>query len=390
MQHRLALITVACTLALSACGGGGGGAPSDSSINTTTPAPTVASSVSGVAATGKPLAGATVTAYGSDGKACGSAQTAGDGSYAMNTQCAAGPVVFAVTAGAPSAPPLGAIGLSNVGSGAVGGTVNLTPLSTLALYDFVATQTIVPTAQAEPDFAHVLAAVPAIWQAAPLVGQGAQAFGSQVLAAARAVVQAVAAQLQAAGVNPASFDPVATSFAANGQGVDAVFDQFPASAPAANAYQLGSLLSLQLPVQPGSMPVFGGSAGAALAASGGATTPTVPVGGSTVGGNLRFAMSSFTGALAGSTCSVTTNAGQASGTCTLNGQTYPIYGTLAVSAYGPAILNIHPQNMPNVLILAILLSSSGVGTGQGSWVDPLGQIVPGGGSGNLTFQASAA
>lgn len=389
---RIALAALAATgtLALSACGGGG--TPSDYSVNTSAPAtPTVASSVTGVAATGKPVAGATVTAIGSDGKTCGSAQTASNGSYTMKTQCASGPVVFAVTAGAPAgSPPLGAIGLPNSSSGTVTGTVNLTPLSTLTLFDFVATQTIVPTAQAQPDFTHILAAVPVLWQAAPMSAQGAQAFGAQLLAAARAVVQAVATQLQTAGVNLASFDPVTTPFAANGQGVDAFFDQYPASAPAANAYQLGSLLSLQLPAQSGVKPVFGGSAGAALSAGGLTSTPTTPTGGTTPipSGNLRIAVSNFTGALAGSTCSLTVTNGQVGGACTLNGNSYTAYGTYATNAFGSSTLNAHLSVFPSFTLIAIA-PSAGAATLNGGWVDPYGQFVSGGGSGNATFQISA-
>lgn len=404
MSHRLTLtvLAAACTVALSACGGGGGGSTASNTASNNTPAtpaaPTLASSVSGVAATGKPVAGATITAYGSDGRACGSAQTNASGSYTMTTQCAAGPVTFAVTSGPAGLPPLGAIGLPN-SSGAVSGTVNLTPLSTLALYEFVATQTIVPTAQAEPDFAHVLATVPTIWAAGPLMGKSTAQIVAQIQAAARAVVQSVAAQLQAAGVNPTGFDPVTTPFAANGQGLDAFFDQNPASAPAANAYQLGSLLRLQLPAQPGTAPAFGGSAGAALSASGGAlaagatvpassaSSPGTAASGTASSGSYTISVSGFTGALAGSSCSLSASGGQVSGNCTLAGTNYPTTGTLAANAYGFAILNAHPGNLSAVDIVGTLQGSSG--STQGAWVDVLGSIVPGGGSGNVVVQYSA-
>jgi len=402
-MHRrvvLSAVATAFTLALSACGGGGSGSSPSStagSTSSTQPSsqPTVASSVSGVTATGKPVVGATVTAYGSDGHACGSAQTAADGSYSMSTQCVAGPVTFAVTAGGPAGVPLAAVALPNTASGAVSGTVNLTPLTTLAMYEFVATQTLVPTAQSQPDFPHILATIPTVWQAAPLMGKSTQQFASQLQAATLAVLQSVAAQLQAAGVSPGSFDPVTTAFTANGQGIDGFFDLYPVNVSAANAYGLGTLLSVQLPASVGGQPVFGGSAGAALAASGGATsglgispgsgTAPAPTG-SAPAGSMQITIGSFTGALAGSSCNLTADNGMVSGNCTLAGRNYPSTGTLADNGFGFSILNVHPGNLPTVAIAGAV---AGTGSSQGAWVDALGQIVPGGGSGNVIIQVSA-
>lgn len=389
MKQRLALLATTATVALSLSACGGGSSPSSASGGSsgTPPQPAVDSSVAGVVATGRPVAQATVTAYGIDGKTCGTAQTGADGSYAMNTQCPAGPVTFDVTAGSPGGLPLAAIGLPNTPAGAVSGTVNLTPLSTLALYDFVATQTVVPTAQVEPDFAHVLAAVPTIAQAATLIGPGAQGFEAQVLAAAHAVVQAIAAQLQAAGVDASTFDPVGTPFAANGQGVDAVFDQNPAGVPSADGYQLGSLLSLQLPAQPGAAPVYGGQNGPQLASSGGAAGTPPSSGGGAGGATGNLSIGGFTGVLAGSSCQVTATGGQIGGSCTLAGKAYPVYGTLASNALGFSILTVRLQAAPNFFI-AGAVSSSG-GSSQGAWADPMGEIVAAGASGHVTITATA-
>jgi len=388
LRHLAAALAAACTLSLSACGGGGASS-SAANDSPASAAPTVASSVNGVVATGRPLAGATVTAYGSDGNACGSAQTAADGSYAMNTQCVAGPVTFAVTSGPAGLPPLAAIALPNTSAGAVSGTVNLTPLSTLALYDFVATQDIVPTAQAEPSFAYILAAVPTIVQAGQLTGKSMQTILAQMQSAARAVVQAIAQQLQAVGIDPASFDPVTTPFAANGTGVDALFDQNPASAPAANAYQLGNLISLQLPAQAGASPVYGGSAAAALAGSGGALSgggismPTPSASGgapAAANGSYQLSVTGFTGALAGSSCSLSGSGGS----CTLSGRSYAMNVSIRDNGFGYSIINLHPVSAPNFLIVGVLPSAGG--TGQGAWADPLGEIIAGGGSGNVVVQ----
>ncbi|MHB1670109.1 hypothetical protein [Thiomonas sp.] len=115
------------TALLTGCGGGG-------SVASTTP---VSSSASGTAAYGKPIAGGQILAIDSTGKQCGSATTNADGTYAINLDCVPGPVLFTVSSGAPNGIPLDSLAIPASGQG-VSGTVNITPLTTLILYDALA------------------------------------------------------------------------------------------------------------------------------------------------------------------------------------------------------------------------------------------------------------
>jgi hypothetical protein len=350
----------------------------------------VASALNGVVATGHAVAGVTVTAIDPLGNKCGSAQTQTDGSYRMNTQCVAGPLTLAVFSGAPNGLPLAALALPNTTGNAVSGTVNVTPLTTLALYQFLATQTLLPSLRSQPDFDHVITAMATLQAALPGIPGNLAAFVQQVQQAQQAVVQAVASALQQNGVNPGGFNPVTTSFSANGQGVDAFFDQNSAAAPQPNAYQIGGLLSLQLPTQAGGSPVYGGTAAAALSAglpasgSNGAPSSGVNTPVATGFPNMAITASSFTGALAGSQCQASSNAGLVSGQCILQGKTYAMVGTLNANPYGFAILNLKPAS--GLLFTLVATTSSSGGVSNGAWVDPLGAITGASTSGNVAVQ----
>lgn len=75
-----ASIAASLSLALIACGGGGG---SSSSTASSTPTDSSSSSLSGIAATGAPLAGAIITAYDSTGATVGSTTADANGAYTL-------------------------------------------------------------------------------------------------------------------------------------------------------------------------------------------------------------------------------------------------------------------------------------------------------------------
>ncbi len=108
----------ASLLALQGCGGGGGSAATSS-------APT--STFSGVAATGAPLAGASVVVTDASGATVGTTTTASDGSYALSFDPTAYTAPFVITAS-------GSIGeaqesLVSVQSTTASATVNVTPIT---------------------------------------------------------------------------------------------------------------------------------------------------------------------------------------------------------------------------------------------------------------------
>lgn len=387
MFRRLVSLGLSSSLALALSACGGGDSASTTASTAASAAPTVASSLSGVVATGRAIGGVSVTAIDPLGNQCGRAQTQADGSYNMKTQCAAGPLILAVLDGAPNGVPLGALALPNATGNTVGGTVNLTPLTTLSLYQFLANQTVLPGLRNQPDFAHVVAALVTLQQTF-----NPAAFWQQVNQAKQAIVQAVAPALRQNGVNPDGFDPVTTPFVANGQGVDAFFDLYPAAAPQPNVYRLGGLLSLQLPEQAGGSPIYGGSAAAGLSAgltasaSNGTPSSGMDTSAASAFRDMAITVSSFTGTLAGSQCQARSDAGQVSGQCTLQGKTYPMVGTLNANGFGVAILNLKPANGLSFLLVATTPSSGGAS--DGAWVDPLGAISGASASGNAAVQFS--
>lgn len=267
-RHILSVLSAGFSLALAGCGGGGGSATALS-----TPVPgssTLASSVSGVVAYGKPVATGQITAIdGSTGNVCGSATTASDGSYSMNLQCTPGPVLFAVVSGAPSGTVLDSLAIPANGS-AVSGTINITPLTTLVLYDIVGTQSILPNLRVSPNNAQILAAIPLLTQTAVAQGGNAAALASAYQSALSTILGDLSSTLGNFGVVASSFDPLRTAFSANGTGIDAFFDTYPETMSTPSSLMLGNgsnaVLGVTLPSSAGATATLGGStAGASTA-----------------------------------------------------------------------------------------------------------------------------
>ncbi|MHB1678747.1 MAG: hypothetical protein ACYCSS_14670 [Sulfuriferula sp.] len=250
-MKKVALLTgFATTVLLAGCGGGGGG-----SVASTAP---TNSTASGTAAYGKPISGGQIIAIDSSGHQCGSATTNADGTYAINLDCVPDPVLFTVSSGAPNGIPLDSLAIPASGQG-VSGTVNITPLTTLILYDALASLKLNLASNAQ-----VIALAPQSF--------GASTFATTDQQAAQTVLTDLATTLSTYSVTASSFNPVTTPFQANGTGIDKFFDDYPESAPSANAVALGNagafLAEVGFPSTPGGTPVFGGSAFASSASGG--------------------------------------------------------------------------------------------------------------------------
>lgn len=204
---------------LAACGGDGSDSPA--------PPPAPSTTVRGVAATGLAIANASVTLVDADGSTVDPAavSTGTDGSFSINADGLRAPFALRVSFTQDGVARTLYSVLPTATSGATN-TANITPL-TDAIAVLVAPGGN-PAALTDP------AAL-----AAALGGSNANAFGNAV-ATLNAVLSSdptVAAALAAAAGMGNTFNPVTTSFAANGTGVDAVLDQIsvttnPPGAPA--------------------------------------------------------------------------------------------------------------------------------------------------------------
>ena len=173
------------TLGLAGCGGSDEPAPAGGGAGPT-------AQISGVAAVGAPIAGATVTGTNARGQTV-TTVTGNDGSYRLEIDQAA-PYALRVT---------DAAGQTWYSYAPSAGRANLTPLTTLAMADVWGYKPLADMVTA--------------WQAnAPTA--------EQVLAAAAKVNANLQASMRAQGLDPAALNIFSASFAANGQGLDAVLD----------------------------------------------------------------------------------------------------------------------------------------------------------------------
>jgi len=277
------------SLTLAACGGGGGGttatstsissssspsntAPANTTPSSTpllTPAPsnTATSNVNGTVAYGRPVIGAALVAIDVNGNKCGSATTASNGTYSMSTTCAAGPVEFAVTSNTPNNIPLMTLALSSDGNSPISGTVNITPLTTMIVYDFIGTQTLLTSLQSPSSPSQIITNIPLLEATMYRLNgnsAGFAAISAAYQSAANRVLTALAQSLSSFGVSTTSgFNPVTTPFSPNGQGVDAFFDAYPATVTGSNNLQLGTgsnpILTITFSGSPNSPATLGGS-----------------------------------------------------------------------------------------------------------------------------------
>lgn len=180
----LASAATALLLGLTGCGGGDDSpAPSATAANVT---------LSGVAATGAPIANAQVKAVNAKGQSV-TTTSAADGSFSISIADSA-PYALSVTDGS------GKVWYSYAPAG---GSVNITPLSTLALAKAFGNQ---PLSQLVDG-----------WTTTRL-------DAATVLAAAKTLNANFQALLQAQGVDYSSFNVFSSAFSANHSGFDAVLD----------------------------------------------------------------------------------------------------------------------------------------------------------------------
>jgi hypothetical protein len=180
MRH---LITSLALLTLAACGGGGGG----SSSNT----------LSGTAATGAPMAGASIEVYNSSGIKVATATADSSGKYTSSALLGDGPYVIKATSGTTE--------LYSVQSSADGSVVNVTPLSNL-----VATL-LSPTGNAG--------------NLVTEFGADKTLLSSTGINDKKTIVKSIAAPVaNVIGGIDANFDVINTAMVANGTGLDQVLD----------------------------------------------------------------------------------------------------------------------------------------------------------------------
>ncbi len=189
MKKNLLAVSIMTATLLSACGGGGGGSSTGSSSGGS------ASTITGTAATGKPIANATVNAYNAAGQ-CGTATTDANGNFSMNVSKCSGDTVLDI--------PYGANYLYSLATSqylANGSVVNITPWSSAILNGVLGNS---------------------------VTAQGAQAIAKAMTATLEQQIATASKQLVSAlpgtyGIS-SGFDPMHSPFTANSTGFDAVLD----------------------------------------------------------------------------------------------------------------------------------------------------------------------
>ncbi|MDE2450269.1 MAG: hypothetical protein KGO22_14940 [Gammaproteobacteria bacterium] len=168
-----------------------------------------ANNMSGTAATGSPIPGATVTLVDSKGAQV-AAKTDSNGQYSLSTSGMTAPfLVKVVTASASANGYAAGTIFYGVSDQAMPTTINVTPLTDLIIRDWYAAQ----SAPVSIDTAF----------ASPTANPPPSAAEVQLVQAV--VLDIVQPVLQQSGVNPVGLDLISGSFSANGQGVDAALDQ---------------------------------------------------------------------------------------------------------------------------------------------------------------------
>lgn len=181
---------------LAACGGSSGNNSTtpdatDNDDNTTTP-----STVSGTAATGVPMTGF-VYLRGNNGVEVSTPIGAG-GTYSIDVSNLPAPYMLKAVADA--------LAQVEYSFAEAAGIANITPLTTLALYESLGNQNLANYYESWATYATTVNA-------------------EQIEAAAQQILAEFESQINAAGINPESFDLFSTAFDANHTGFDAVLDQ---------------------------------------------------------------------------------------------------------------------------------------------------------------------
>ena len=209
------------TFSLAACGGGSS-SPSSTSSHPTTAA---ATSMTGTVAIGTALTGATVTVTDANGKTT-SATSGTNGTYSVSLTGLTAPLL--ITAADPSGVSgtlYSAVASTSTASGAPV-TANVTPLTTA-----------------------VAALITQSGNPADLAGN-ASAITSSAITAAETTLDAAIAPILSANSVPAAFDPIATTFAPNQTGADAVIDSVAVTPSASGSgLQITSLANPDTAIQ---------------------------------------------------------------------------------------------------------------------------------------------
>lgn len=188
---RALAASAACAFLLAACGGGGDDAPAAPAAPPP-PANAATVQIGGVAAVGAAIGNATVTVVNKAG-ARATATTSANGSYTVAAP-EGGPYLLSITDAAAR---------TWYSYAQAAGTANITPLTTLAML------------QANGN--RPLSELAASWSTRQLTA-------AQVLEAAKLVNANLAQLMQSKGVTATTTNIFTASFAANGQGLDAVLD----------------------------------------------------------------------------------------------------------------------------------------------------------------------
>lgn len=186
---RAALFFVFIAAIVSGCGGGGGGGGDG---NAAAGAPVT---ISGTAATGAPMSGATVTVVGANGVTA-SVIAGVNGSYSLTVNGLTFPAILSASA----------LGVTHYSWTFDAGVANISPLTTLALVN-------------HPTLSNNLAAVFDSWTT-----QAASITAQQMLNAQAVVNANLQTQFTVAGVDFRTYDFLKSAFPTIGTGIDAVLD----------------------------------------------------------------------------------------------------------------------------------------------------------------------
>jgi len=284
--NRIALIaSSAALLLISACGGSGDTTstattnPPDNSTAVVDPpvvAPVVATTLSGTAAIGQPIAGS-VFAIDINGKVSPAATTTGLGAFVLDVGGMTAPYILSITGTAGGKQ----VTLNSIAT-AAGQTVNITPLTDL----------IVSTAAGRPAGSSLVSlCAPVANVVAPdcLSALTAAATPAKLDAAVTAI-SAMIAPLNAAGTNP-----LTGAFTANGTGLDAVLDQILVSpADAQSAMATITLIATNTPLGQVTLPAAAGATATTTATALPAADLAKAIAAATVLPEIRACLASFT------------------------------------------------------------------------------------------------
>jgi len=187
-----ALLALTGTVLIS-CGGGGGSATGSSSPSPSTP------TVSGVAATGAPIAGAAITLTDANGKTV-STTAAADGSYSLDTTGLVAPFAIVASGAVGDAQTIQTSVVTTAPAAGTSSTVNINPLTTA-----------------------IATAVSASSDPTAIVSSLSSVTSASIANATSILNQALGGLASASGAN-ANFNPISDTVSANGTGLDRLMD----------------------------------------------------------------------------------------------------------------------------------------------------------------------